>query len=471
MISVINNKIMFVRLAFPQEKKYSHPYTRTPPLQIGYMISLLKKEYDIRFLDGRVTNYSLKFLLKSTRDFNPSVVVMSFTPEERNSALAYARKIKEFSPYIKIICIGPYASVLPQTLIFQESPIDFVLLGECELDLIDLIKSLDSPERLKRIRSLYFKEKNHAEIALIEDLDSLPMPAHSFFSPRYYFSIYPLPLNLKLKWGYILSSRGCPYQCIFCSPTIRTSYGSKMRFRSPKSVVEEMLYLRSLGINIISFEDDNFTASKQHTLELCREMINKKVNLPWIAHGRITDLSKEIMSVMKKAGCVLLKIGIESGSNRIINILSKTEERINWNKKTCEVFEQGKKINLSLHAMFIIGNPQETEEDLSLTINLIKQIKPESIQIHYFVPYPGSIAFDRYCHNQKFNEALHHYNPVDIINLSQIDTRRLKGTQRHIYRNFYLNPSFLIRHCLKYWRFYLHNPRVAREGIRGLMKL
>lgn len=462
---------MFVRFALPKKRKYRHPYNCRPPLQIGYMLSLLKKEYEIKFLDGWITRYPLNLLLKRTRDFNPSVVVMSFTAEDRESALAYATKIKEFSPHIKTICIGSYASTLPQSLIFKKSPIDFVLMGECELDIIKLLKSFNSTEELNKIGSLYFKEKPQAEIALVEDFDRLPIPQHSLFKPKYYFSIYPLPLNLTLKWGYILSSRGCPHQCIFCSPVIRTSYGSKMRFRSAKNVVEEMLHLKSLGINIISFEDDNWTASKQRMLELCGEMINKKVNLPWIAHARVADLSNELMLAMKKAGCVLLKIGIESGSNRIIDILSKTEEKIDWNKKTREVFKQGKKINLSLHAMFIIGNPQETEEDLDLTINLIKQIKPESIQIHYFVPYPGSIAFARYCHNQKFNNAFHHYNPSNIINLSRINTKKLKKTQRYIYRAFYLNPSFLIKHFLKYWRFYLHNPKVITEGIKGLMKL
>jgi len=470
-MSLINNRIILIRFSLLQKRKHRHPYNRRPPLQIGYMISLLKKEYEIKFLDGWITNYSLNLLLKKTRDFNPVVVVMSFTAEERQSALAYATKIKELSSHIKIICIGPYASTLPQTLIFEKSPIDFVLMGECEIDLVRALRNLNSTEELKKIRSLYFKEKPQAEIALIEDLNRLPMPEHSFFDPKHYSSLYPLPLNLTLKWGYILSSRGCPHRCIFCSPVIRTSYGSKIRFRSAKSVVEEMLYLKSSGINIISFEDDDFTASKERILELCKEIVNKKVDLPWIAHGRVADLANELMFAMKKAGCVLLKIGVESGSNRIIDILSKAEEKIDWNKKTREVFEQGKKINLSLHAMFIIGNPQETEKDLNLTINLINEIKPESIQIHYFVPYPGSIAFDRYCHNQKFNDALHHYNPSNIINLSEINTKKLKKTQRYIYRTFYLKPPFLIKHFLKYWRFYLHNPRVAKEGMKGLIKL
>lgn len=458
-----------MRLSMPEKKGYHHPYNRTPPLQIGYMISLLKREYKIHFLDGWITQYPLNLLLKRTKEFNPSVVVISSIAKDRQFVLEYATRIKELFSYIKTICIGPDASTLPETLIFKNSPINFVLRGECELELVRILKNLNSTEDLKKIRSLYFEEKHQAEIALVEDLDKLPIPQHSLFNPKYYFSIYPLALNSKLRWGYILASRGCIHQCIFCSPFIRTSYGSKMRYRSVKNVIEEMLYLKSLGINIISFEDDNFTASKDRVLELCKEVINKKVGLAWIAHARVTDLSKALMATVKKAGCVLLKIGIESGSNRIIDILSKTKERIDWNKKTREVFEESKEVNLPLHAAFIIGNPEETEAELGLTKNLIKEIKPESIQIHYFVPYPGSRAFERYCHNQKFNNGSHHYNPPNIINLSWIDTRKLKRAQGRIYRAFYLNFLFLIRHILKYWQFYFHNPRVARKGIKGLM--
>jgi len=345
----INNKIMFMRLGMPEKKGYCHPYNRIAPLQIGYMIALLKEEYKIDFLDGRITQYPLILLLKRVKKFNPSFVVIDSLAKDRQFVLECAARIKRLSPYIKTICIGPDASTLPEALIFKNSPIDFVLRGECELDLERLLKTPGSPESLKKTKSLYFNEKRRAEIALVEDLDRLPIPQHSLFNPKYYFSIYPLTLNSKLKWGYILSSRGCHHQCLFCSPFLRTSYCSKMRYRSVKNVIKEMLYLKSLGINTISFEDDNFTTSKERLLELCKEMLNKRVGLPWIAHARVTDLSKNIMIAMKRAGCVLLKIGVESGSNRIIDILSKAGGKIDWNKKTREVFKQGKKINLSLH--------------------------------------------------------------------------------------------------------------------------
>lgn len=465
-MALINNRIMFLNLWM---RKYSHPYNRRPPLQIGYMISLLEKEYEIGFLDRQITPRSLDQLLKKTWQFNPSVVIMNFSALEQLLVLVFAAKIKKKSPYIKIICIGPYASTQPESLIFEESPIDLVLRGECELDIVSLLQDLNLNGSLTGIKSLYSKEKTQAKIALVEDLDSLPAPQHSLFKPESYFSIYPLKLNLKLKWGYILSSRGCPHQCIFCSPITRTSYGSRTRYRSVKNIIEEMLYLKSLGRNIISFEDDSFLTSKEHTLELCRELINKKLDIPWIAHARITDLSKDIMVTMQKAGCILLKVGIESNSNRIIDILSKTGEKIDWDKKTRQVFIESREANLPLHAMFIIGNPEETELDLALTINLIKNIKVNSIQVHYFVPYPGSKAFDTYCSNQKFNDKLHHYNSSEIINLSRISTKKLKRMQNYIYRTFYLNPSFIVRHILTYWRFYICNLKVVKEVIKGLI--
>ena len=471
MISSTNNKIFFIRIAEPEQNGYYHPRNRIPPLRMGYMISMLKKEYEIRFLDTYIIRYSSNLLINKTIEFDPAVLVIDFEAKDCQYALEYAKQVRKTCPHVKMICMGPYASVLSEDLIFEGSPVDFVLMGECEHDILKVIRALDSIEDLKKINSLYFREKTRAEIALIDDLNSLPMPQHTFFNPKDYFSIYPIPVNVELKWGYILSSRGCSHKCIFCSPAIRNSYGSRIRFCSTENVIREMLYLKSLGRNIVSFEDDDFTASESRTMRLCSAMINKNISMPWIAHARVTELTRDLMITMKKAGCVLLKLGIESGSNRIIGILSKdgTVSGIDWNKKVQEVFEIGKEINLSLHAMFIIGNPKETEKDLSLTRDLIKEIKPESIQIHYFVPYPGSRAFETYCQNGKFNKKLHHYDHTNIINLSEVDTKKLKKTQKIIYRDFYLNFIFVIRHIFKYTMFYLRNPRVIREALRGLM--
>lgn len=463
-----NKRIMFIRVMDPNRWKHCHPYNRKSPLQIGYMISLLKKEYKVSFLDGWIARYPLDLLLRKTNNFNSSVAVLSFIANDRQFTLKYATKAKEFAPHIKIICIGPDASTLPEALIFKGSPIDFVLRGECELDLLELLGNFDSPENLKRIRSLYYKEKRQAEIALIENPDRLPMPQHFLFRFKDYISIYLLPLNFELRWGYILSSRGCPHQCMFCSPVMRSSYGLKVRFRSIKNVIEEMLYLKSLGINIVSFEDDDFTISRERTIELCREMIDKKIDLAWIAHARITELSKDLMAAMKAAGCVLLRVGIESGSNRVINILSKTKKMVDWSKVVQKVFKEAKKVNLLLHAMFIIGSPDEEEADLNLTIKLIKKIEPNSIQVHYFAAYPGSRVFTEYWCNRKFDTKIHHYNPLEIMNLSRIETKRLKTVQRRMYRSFYLSLPFIVKH-IKYYRFYLHNPKVIIKGIKGLI--
>ena len=464
----LKSKILFFRFGNPKKKGYYHPYDRKPPLQIGYMISLLNNEYTISFIDGLITPYSLLSLYKKTKKFNPDILVLSFTFQNHSFALKYAQKIKKILPHSVIICIGPHPSTQPETLIFKNSPIDFILLGECELELISLIKNINNPEKLKNLKSLYYKDKHDAEISLTKDLNNLPFPPHNLFTPKSYFCIYPIPLGLKLKWGFISSSRGCPHKCIFCSPITRSSYGSTPRFRSDDNILQEMFHLKSLGINIISFEDDNFTSSKDRVIKLCRYMINKKINLPWVAHARITDLSSSLMSIMKKAGCVLLRIGIESGSNKIIDILSKTTPNLDWNTLVKSILTKSKKIGLPIHTMFIIGNPKETANDLNLTIKLIKEIIPETLQIHYFTPYPGSKAFKTYVPSNKINKTLHHYNNDNILNLSSIDTIKLKKIQKSIYRNFYLNLSFFKRHISKYWRFYCYNPKILYEGLKGL---
>lgn len=467
----MKKKLMFIRVDISIERKrYHHPQNIVMPIQIGYMISLLKNKYQIAFIDTRITKYSQERLIEDTLEFKPDYIVLSFTSDAVAAALNYAVQLKSQLPQAKIICIGPHASTMPETLILGGSGVDFVLRGECELDLVRFLKLLQSPGDLSKLGSLYYKGKTVSEIALVEDLDILPFPvAHRFFDLGQYSSIYPLRFNKKVKWGYILTSRGCNHSCIFCSPNVRTSYGKKVRFRSIDNVLQEMQFLKNLGVNVISFEDDNFTASKNQTMQLCEAILKSELKMKWIAHARIDELSKALMITMKKAGCLLLKVGVESGSNRIISILKKSRSWIDWNKKSQSIFQDAHEIGLVMHALFILGNPEETMEDIKQTIHLIKRIKPETIQLHFFVPYPGSKAFKLYCPDKRFDSSLHHYNDTNLVTVSKLTVNKLREIQQGIYRSFYLQPPYIINHLFRYGKFHIHNPGVMIQDIKGLL--
>ena len=228
--------------------------------------------------------------------------------------------------------------------------------------------------------------------------------------------------------------------------------------RSAANVVDEMANLMKQGVNIISFDDDLFTILKGHVENICNEIKKRGLDILWIAHSRIDNVDYEQLKRMKEAGCVLLRFGVESGSERILELLQKTRERINWNKKTKEIFAFARSLDIATHALLIIGSPTETEDDIKETFTLTKELMPDGIQIHFFNPYPGSKNYKELKDllNDEAVMDMYHYN-APRINFSAVDLKRLKNIRSNFYKNIFLSPGFFIPHIFKYFSFYLNN--------------
>lgn len=300
----------------------------------------------------------------------------------------------------------------------------------------------------------------HPDFALEDRLDWLPFPDYSPEDFKKYVFYYPLPITEKAIWGHMLTSRGCPYNCIFCSQMMRESYGKDVRLRNPASVAEEMQFLKGKGANIIAFDDDNFTTSKDHVLGVCNEIKKRKLKIKWTAHARVDNCSKELLKTMKDAGCVLLRFGIESGSERIIKMLKKTETG-DWTTQAEIIFRDARSINLSTVAIFSIGTPSETKADIEKSISLAQKLKSDILQICFFTPYPGSSIYEKYKNNIASDnlEKMYHYS-VPLSNFSDIQKEELAGLYRKFYRDILLSPEFIIRHCCRYTLFYLFNKNI-----------
>lgn len=459
------SRILFLRLGSPRiYKKHSHPRNLLPPIMLGYMMSILEKEYVIKFFDSRFEESSLE-LLKKSLDFKPDIIIAYFMTYDYEFSLKFLKELKKICG-AKIICVGQHATFAPKSLIFKRSPVDYLFLGECETVLPEFLKKLASGSSIKSFEGLYYLgKKSIPKPIFVKHLDKLPIPKHDFFDPQKYKSAYPLPIIQRAKWGYVLATRGCPYKCIFCSPTIRESFGETFRTRPVKSVVDEMEYLKKLGVNVIFFLDDTPTISRKFLYDLCNEIIKRKLKIKWICHGRIDHLDKKLMKKMKIAGCCLIKVGVESGSNRIVfDILKKTFQKKDWNSMAKRFFKEAKEVGIPIIAMFILGNPSETREEILETIKLIRETDSDMLQIAYFTPYPGSPAFSMYFKNKepKFNENFYHYNPK-FINLSSLSNEELEQFQKKIYRMFYLRPRFILKHLKRYFLFYLLNPHYIKN--------
>jgi len=457
------NRILLLRPVSETVFATGHPRDIRVPFSLKYIESLLEKEgiRQVRLIDCMADHLDPERILSLASDFFPDAAVISPTTLEYELTLKISAALKEKNGCLNIV-IGQDATASPERYIFDGSRVDAVLRGECELPFMDLLKAIEEGGPLGAIEGIFAPGHISPEIAIVKDPDALPFPAYSRKEIDKYKYYYPLPLNKRVVWGHVLSSRGCPYDCIFCSQTIRESYGKQIRLRDPLKVAEEISGLMAKGVNTIAFADDNFTTSRQHVLGICHEIKRRGLQIHWTAHARVDNCDSELLHAMKDAGCLLLRFGIESGSERIIRVLKKTQVS-DWPEQAKEVFALARKLGISTAALFLIGNPTERVAEIRQSMSLARQLEPDLLQICNFTPYPGSAAYEEL--KEKIGDAevlrMYHYRKP-ILNFSAVSDKELEALYKDFYRGFLFRPAYIRRHLNSYCGFYLRNTEVLR---------
>ena len=450
--------IIFIRLSPYFEIKNPHPQDTFPHPDISYAAAILEKDgHNIHLIDTTAKRYSLKEIIYEIDSNAPDVIFIHTMSPTAKIAIKIAKEIKlKFKN--SVFLFGQHPSVSPETFLFKDSPVDLCIIGEPEITIKEIIQKIDKKDIFSIDGIAYFdkKIKFTKPRKLIRNLDDLPFPKHELFLNGNYKLSYPINLLRKIKWGFMETSRGCPYNCIYCSSTLRLSYGKNYRSSSPKKVVDEIKYLISKGINVVEFMDDSFTFDKNRITKICKEIIKRGLNFKfkWTAQTRADLVNKDILKIMKNAGCSTLRFGVESGSNRILKILKKDLIK----ERTKMVFDWCKELGILTVAYFMIGNPSETEEEIKETINFCKEIEPDMIQVAFFTPYPGSEFFRQISHSKKFDfENFSHYNEV-VYNSSRISKRKLLKLQKDFYFNWFFSPNVFFRWIKREILQFMFNP-------------
>ncbi len=292
------------------------------------------------------------------------------------------RQIKKILPQTKIILGGPHINIYPQeTLAIKE--VDFLILGEGEQPCLDLINNINDQTKLKDVTGLAFMTGenyiNTGARPLLQNLDELPFPAREITDYKRYYST----LSHTNPTTSMFTSRGCPYQCVFCD---RPHRGKFFRARSAKNVVEEMLAIKKLGINEIFIYDDTFTIDRQRVIDVCREIIRLNLKINWDIRARVNTVDEELLLLMKKAGCVRIHYGVESGVDQILINLRKgiTVEMVK------KAFKLTHKIGIETAGYFMLGCPGEKIDDIKATIKLAKKLKPAYAHFSVLTPFPAT---------------------------------------------------------------------------------
>ncbi|MBL7197028.1 MAG: cobalamin-dependent protein [Candidatus Omnitrophica bacterium] len=383
-----------------------------PPLGLAYIAASLKDRHEIRVLDAIAegfyserpeangyTTYGLSFeeLKEKIKVFNPDVIGISclFSAQVKNVHKIFALA-KELNSKIITIVGGAHPSAMPKEVLGDKN-IDYVVMGEGEETARELLERIEKRKDFSGIEGLAYRRDNEIIIRdrnnFENNLDSLPLPAWELFPVERYFSLNR-PHGGISKGGSVLpviTSRGCPYRCIFCS--IHTIWGRKYRTRKPEAVLNEISYLISkFGVKGLVFDDDNLTFDRERSVNIFRGMIERNFNLSWsLPNGVfIATLDRDLLSLMKKSGCYSISMAVESGDEEILKQIKKPVDLI----KAKKIIKSAQDLGLEIAVFFVVGFPFETKKQVEKTLHFARELKVDNVNIFYATPLPGSELFE-----------------------------------------------------------------------------
>lgn len=415
--------------------------SREPHISTLRAITLLKKEFDVVFLDFKTDNVSKKSLHKEIINSKYLFInVKSYNLKLSTEIIAESIKLNK---ELIIFAFGQYAEYNPE-FFFEKSSKIHVIIGELY-------------EFAARFCYLQ-KENNNITFNSIEkskssmDMDQIPKIDLLEMKKRDYYTVYPLKTIKKYKWAFMNLSEGCPHNCVFCSQALRISHGKSIRNFSEKEAIDRIIRVLDSGFNAIRFIDDDFLANREFVQNLCKRLIRSNLDFRWMAQVRADKIDKTTIALMKKAGCECLNFGIESASDSVLKILKKGET-IKQMKNAAILCRKEKMLFV---AYFMIGSPTETISDINNSINLSFELKPDMLQVCYFTSYEGSVF---YLKNKKkisssINQQKFHY--FDIChNFSKVPNRILMKIWKRWYLWYYLNNILkIIRILILTYLFY-----------------
>ncbi len=363
-----------------------------PHLGLGYIASSLEKAgHRIRIFDFTAKSIADNEACDELLNFDPAVVGMTSVTSDRFEAMRLLRLLKSENPDLFITAGGPHFSITAHDALQNEPALDAVILGEGEITFNRLVYALEKKEDLSRIKGLVLRYNREiistGQPDRIDNIDELPQPAWQLFNHDLYRDYRVKGFSGRITG--VISSRGCPYRCAFCSSP--SFWGRRYNLRSPKLFVDEIERLyREFDYNSFIFWDDTFTVNREHVERVCTEIYTLKLDIKWIAAARVNLANRQLFRTMRRAGCVGVNFGIESGSDRILKSIHKETTASNSFSAVKMAVEEG----LNVRAFFIFGHPDETTEDVVQTVELIDRLrslgKGVSTEYGYLAIFPGT---------------------------------------------------------------------------------
>lgn len=421
-----------------------------PPLNELYAATCAREAgADVSFLDAQMEPQRHDRLSAGRFAGVDAVVIMSSTQSFRQD-VDYLESVKLLNPRMRTILFGSHPTFMPQHCLREEA-VDFIVLGEPEDSLRCLLRALADGNSIDGLAGIGYRN-GHGQGRInpfrpLMDVNDLPIPDRTLLSRSKvdYFN----PVVKRMPYTTMQTSRGCPGRCIFC--TAPAFYGNRYRLRSAEKVLEELREIVGLGYREVFFRDETFTVDRRRLSDICAGMLEEGIDLAWIANGRVDLVDREMMILMKRSGCHLLKFGVETGSDQMLKNYKKGV--------TCgqaeEAFRQAREVGLATHAHIILGGPGETSRTVEQTIDFAKSIRPTTASFGIVTPYPGTELFDRVAKmrpeitdGSASNMANLHTEGFYSEDICRMSSEQLSRAVVRAYRKFYLRPVYLAKRLL-----------------------
>ena len=420
-----------------------------PPIGLMYLAGYLRQhrtQDQFEVFDARIKLAPPPEIEKILLRFQPDVVGITAFTMEAPEARSLAALVKKHFPRVPVVLGGPYPSSDPEGA-GQVEDFDFLVLGEGEITFANLLNTLENGGDPAQIKGLLFRrnggliQTGPAQIA--ENPDDLPFPAWDLLDLEQYF--HPSaskrrltnPIQMRERGISVFTSRGCPYRCTYC----HNIFGKKTRFRSPENVIAELKWLKSqFKVNEIEFIDDVFNLDLPRAKKIIDLMLAENLDLKFsFPNGlRADHMDEELILKMKAAGCYRINYAIESGSPRIQKIMRKNLKL----PRAREIIDFTASQNISVGGFFMLGFPDETEEEMLMTIDFALKSKCHTASFFILTPFPGTEMYQEAIKVGVDMEAMYSdYGAVSKNLTRNVPSQKIKKLRTRAFRKFYFNPS------------------------------
>lgn len=443
-----------------------------PPVGLMYIGGSLRESgFPVDIYDFSVA--SIDFL-SYLREKKPDVIGITCQTALVYSTLELCKTIKSVAPSTITVIGGVHVNLRPEDLISSPN-VDYCVRGEGEITMVELVKALDSGADPSAVPGVVSRKDGQICFAPdrppIKNLDDIPFPALDMVE----FDKYKISPDIRLgdRTGILLTSRGCPFDCIFCCNRMLTE-GKWRSHTTARSMQEVENQVKNYGVDHFFMADDNFCVNKKHTRDFCQAYIDRGYakNIFWWAEARVDCVNEEILQTMYNAGCRILSFGLESGTQRILDLIKKNISL----ERSRQAVEMARDIGISVRASFILGLPTETREETLKTIEFAKTIKVDQVRFALATPFPGTKLWDIAVEEGAIDP--NNVNWLDYSLMAGYSTGRavyipkgqnaedLAYLQRKANADFYLRPGIILMYLrrINSWSFF-------KQAVKGFFTL